>query len=140
MPPLLRQSFATYGLGPRHGAILIQLYSSPPLNVSEVADRLGNSLPTVSQLIGDLERAGLVQRRVDSANRRRTLVSLAEERSEQIGEFLALRAAPLLRALDQLTSEQRAGFVAGLRLWVNETGLRDDQQRMANSNAAEGIR
>ncbi|HEY1841263.1 MAG TPA: MarR family transcriptional regulator [Mycobacterium sp.] len=123
MPPRLRESFAAHSLGPRHGAVLIQMYGSRPLSVTELADRLGNSLPTVSELVGDLERAGLVQRQVDSTNRRRTLVSLADERSEQIGEFLELRAAPLLRALDQLTTEQRAGFVRGLRLWVDEAGL-----------------
>ena len=123
MPPRLRESFAAHGLGPRHGAVLIQLFGSRPLSVSELADRLGNSLPTVSELLGDLERAGLIQRDVDSTNRRRTLVSLVDERSEQIGEFLELRSAPLLAALDQLTTDQRAGFVHGLRLWVHEAGV-----------------
>jgi DNA-binding MarR family transcriptional regulator len=79
-------------------------------------------------LVGELERAALVQRQVDPTNRRRTLVSLADEHSEQIGEFLELRAAPLLRALDQLTAEQRAGFVRGLRLWVDEARLGESAQ------------
>jgi DNA-binding MarR family transcriptional regulator len=131
MPPRLRESFAAHGLGPRHGAVLIQVFGSRPLSVTELADRLGNSLPTVSELVGDLERAGLVQRHVDSTNRRRTLVSLADDRSEQIGEFLELRAAPLLQALDQLTPEQRAGFVQGLRLWVHEAGLSEDTEAAA---------
>jgi DNA-binding MarR family transcriptional regulator len=138
MPPRLRETFAAGGLGPRHGAVLIQLYGSRPLSVTELADRLGNSLPTVSELVGDLERSGLVQRQVDVTNRRRTLVSLAEARSEQISEFLELRSAPLLRTLDQLTSEQRAGFVQGLRLWVREAGLGENAETPEAHVAARG--
>jgi DNA-binding MarR family transcriptional regulator len=121
MPARMRDTFATHGLGPRHGAVLIQLFAARPLSVSELAERLGSSLPTVSEMVGDLERARLVRREVDSTNRRRTLVSLSEEHREDFSEFLALRAAALLCALDQLTPEQRDGFVVGLRLWVTET-------------------
>ena len=133
MPPRLRESFAAHGLGPRHGAVLIQLFGARPLAVSELAERLGNSLPTVSELVGDLDRAGLLQREVDAANRRRTLVSLEASRAEQIGEFLELRSAPLLAALDQLTVEQRAGFVQGLRLWIQEAGVGPGEGTQARS-------
>lgn len=104
----------------RHGAVLPQLTVEPSLSVSALADRMGMSLTTASELLSDLSRAGLVERREDPANRRRTLVSLAPRHRAMVEGFVALRAAPLLRVLDDLTPSDRQGFVAGLTAWARE--------------------
>ncbi|MEV5239437.1 MarR family transcriptional regulator [Streptomyces cinnamoneus] len=120
MPAPLREAMETHGLTPRHGAVLPQLLAGEPLTVSEIARRLHVSVPTASELVGGLSRAGVVERTEDPANRRRILVSLAEQYRRPLETFVALRGEPLLRALDGLTPTQRAGFVAGLTAWVSE--------------------
>lgn len=121
MPEPLREAMESNGLTPRHGAVLPQLLASErPLTVSEIAVRLQVSLPTASELVGGLDRAGIVRRAADPANRRRVLVSLADEYRPHLEAFVARRAEPLLRALAGLSPEERSGFAAGLRAWVRE--------------------
>ncbi|MGK5629994.1 MarR family winged helix-turn-helix transcriptional regulator [Streptomyces sp. URMC 123] len=120
MPGPLREAMEAQGLTPRHGAVLPHLLVAEPLTVGEIAQRLQVSLPTASELVGGLSRAGIVERAEDPANRRRVLVSLAEEFRRPIETFVVRRGEPLLRALDGLSAGERAGFVAGLTAWVRE--------------------
>jgi DNA-binding MarR family transcriptional regulator len=90
------------------------------ITVTDLARRLGLSLSTVSELVGDLSRAGLVERQEDPANRRRTLVSLTERHRPTFEAFVAARAAPLLRVLENLSPRDRKGFSAGLSAWARE--------------------
>ncbi|MFG2140113.1 MarR family winged helix-turn-helix transcriptional regulator [Streptomyces sp. NPDC048650] len=120
MPDQLREAMESHGLTPRHGAVLPQLLAAQPLTVGEIARRLQVSLPTASELVGGLSRAGIVERTEDPTNRRRTLVSLSETYRAPLETFVARRGEPLLRALDGLSADERAGFLAGLRAWVRE--------------------
>ncbi len=54
-------------LGPRHVAALEQVRGGP-LTVGELAARLDLTLPTVSGVLADLDRAGLVERQPDPAS------------------------------------------------------------------------
>ncbi|KAA2264099.1 MarR family transcriptional regulator [Solihabitans fulvus] len=120
MPEELTGIFQSHRLTARHGAVLPQLVVDAGLSVGELAERMGLSLSTTSELVGDLSRAGLVERREDPANRRRTLVSLAESQRGVVEGFVAVRAAPLIRVLADLSPRDRAGFVAGLTAWAHE--------------------
>ncbi|WP_261558131.1 MarR family winged helix-turn-helix transcriptional regulator [Frankia tisae] len=120
MPPELRGIFDAHGLTARHGAVLTQLLTGKPASVTELAACLGVSLSTASQLVGNLGDAGVVDRREDPSNRRRTLVSLRERYRPAVELFIATRSAPLLRALAGLSARDREGFVAGLAAWSAE--------------------
>ncbi|KAB7839558.1 MarR family winged helix-turn-helix transcriptional regulator [Streptomyces mobaraensis] len=120
MPAPLRDAMDGHGLTARHGAVLPQLLTAGPLSVGEIARRLHVSLPTASELVGGLHRAGVVERTEDPANRRRVLVSLAEAYRAPLETFMVRRGGPLLRALATLDPVERAGFVAGLTAWAHE--------------------
>jgi DNA-binding transcriptional ArsR family regulator len=60
------------------GGVLAQLSAGQTISVTELARRMGVSLSTASELVGDLARAGLIERREDPTNRRRTLTGLAD--------------------------------------------------------------
>ncbi|WP_250289685.1 MarR family transcriptional regulator [Frankia sp. CiP1_Cm_nod1] len=120
MPPALQEIFSRRRLTARHGAVLTQLLTGQQLSVTELAGRLGVTLSTASELVGNLSDAGLVERQEDPANRRRTLVSLQQEYRPAVLSFIAIRAAPLLRAMASLSPRDRAGFVAGLAAWGRE--------------------
>lgn len=120
MPTALAAVFAEHRLTARHGGVLAQLAASPPISVSELAARMGVSLSTASELVGDLSRAGVVARREDPDDRRRTLVSLAEAHRATVRSFVARRAAPLLRVLEELPPRDLEGFARGLAAWARE--------------------
>ncbi|GAA1893230.1 MarR family winged helix-turn-helix transcriptional regulator [Streptantibioticus ferralitis] len=120
MPVELREAFSSHRLTARHGAVLTQLLAQDSIGVTDLARRMGLSLSTASELVGDLNRAGWVTRREDPADHRRTLVALPMERRPVVEDFVAVRAAPLLRAMDALSADERHGFVAGLQAWAHE--------------------
>ncbi|WP_020667035.1 MarR family winged helix-turn-helix transcriptional regulator [Amycolatopsis nigrescens] len=118
MPDELRETYARHGLTARHGAVLTQLLPGQALSVTELAGRLGVSLSTASELVGDLSRAGMAERGEDPANRRRTLVTLADDHRSAFEKFIKLRSEPLLVALENLSPRDREGFIAGLTAWA----------------------
>ncbi|WP_026119041.1 MarR family winged helix-turn-helix transcriptional regulator [Nocardiopsis ganjiahuensis] len=120
MPADVAAVFAEHGLTARHGGVLAQLAVVASVGVSELARRMAVSLPTASELAGDLRRAGLVVAEEDPDNRRRTLLSLADEHRPSVESLVAARAAPLQRAMERLPERDREGFAAGLRAWADE--------------------
>jgi DNA-binding MarR family transcriptional regulator len=120
MPAELQAAFSSHRLTARHGAVLPQLLAEESISVTDLARRMGVSLPTASELVGDLSRAGWVERREDPDNRRRTLVSLTEHHRPTVEDFVATRAAPLLRVLQDLSPRDREGFAEGLAAWAHE--------------------
>jgi DNA-binding MarR family transcriptional regulator len=120
-PAELRDSPAVAELGPRHGAPLLTLAFEEPLSVSELAERIGLSLPTTSQLVGDLSRAGLVERTEDEDDRRRTIVRLHDDYRELFRTMLAAQLDPIRRALEKLPPRTRAHFIEGMRVLSEES-------------------
>ena len=106
---------ATAPLGPRHVAALEQLRDGP-VTVSELATRLGLTLPTVSGVIADLDRAGFVERHADPADRRRTIVQVVPAQAGVIGEWLDGAAKPMARVLDQLSPSEQEAFLKAMDL------------------------
>jgi len=117
MPAELRKVFNDKGLTARHGAVLAQLLPDHLCSITDLAGRLGVSLSTASELVANLSDAGLADRREDPANRRRTLVSFSAQYRPAFESFVAIRSAPLLAALAELSEADRDGFVTGLAAW-----------------------
>src|SRR3954470_4104479 len=74
-PPELRDC----PLAPRHIALMAYLQHDGPLTVNELAARLEVAPTTASLMVGDLSRQGVLDRAEDPADRRRTIVSIAEK-------------------------------------------------------------
>jgi DNA-binding MarR family transcriptional regulator len=115
----LHQAFEKSELGERHIAPLIALALGGPASVSELAGRIGLTPATTSLLVGELSRAGLVERREDEADRRRTIVSIDESIQEAVQPSLDEILMPLARGLERMSPAQRAHLLDGLRV-VNE--------------------
>ena len=111
-------------LGPRHVAALQQLRGGL-VTVGELASRLGLTLPTVSGVLADLDRAGLVERRPDPADRRRTIVAIIPSQAGLIGEWLDGAAEPLARVLDKLTPGEQEAFLKAMDLLETELHRQD---------------
>ncbi|MGH3278309.1 MAG: MarR family winged helix-turn-helix transcriptional regulator [Trebonia sp.] len=106
-------------LSPRHVAALEQLRGGP-LTVGELAFRLGLTLSTVSGVLADLDRAGLVERHADPADRRRTIVQVEPGQATLIGHWLDGAAKPLARVLEKLTPSEQEAFLKAMDLLETE--------------------
>lgn len=102
-------------LGPRHVAALQQLRAGP-VTVGKLASRLGLTLPTVSGVLADLDRAAFVERRPDPGDRRRTIVAIAPDKSAVISAWLDGAALPIARVLDKLTPGEQEAFLKAMDL------------------------
>src|SRR5215471_18047604 len=106
-------------LSPRHVAALEQIRGGP-LTVGELAARLDLTLPTVSGVLADLDRAGLVERHPDPADRRRTIVEIVPAQRALALEWLDGAAGPLARVLDKLAPSEQAAFLKAMDLLETE--------------------
>jgi DNA-binding MarR family transcriptional regulator len=111
-------------LSPRHVAALQQLRDGP-LTVSELAGRLELTLPTVSGVLADLDRAGFVERHPDPADRRRTIVQIAPAQTVPVRQWLDGAADPLARVLARLTPGEQAAFLKAMDLLESELRAQD---------------
>jgi DNA-binding MarR family transcriptional regulator len=102
-------------LAPRHLALLAYLQYDGPLTVSQLAARLEVAPTTVSLMVGDLSRHGILTREEDDADRRRRIVSIAPGFAAPITEWLSGSATAWTKVLTALTSAERATVVDTMR-------------------------
>ena len=118
----LRKAFEKSELGERHATPLIALVLRGPASVSELAERIGLTPATTSLLVGELSRAGFVERREDEADRRRTIVSLDQSIEDVVRPALEETLAPLGRGLARMSPVQKTHLMEGLRILGEEMG------------------
>jgi DNA-binding MarR family transcriptional regulator len=121
-PEELERAFKEGSLGERHFPPLIVLSVEGPMSVSELAGRVGLTVATTSLLVGELSRAGLVERSEDERDRRRTIVSLSEEIRKVAEPRIQEHLQPFRRTLERLSATERAHFMKGVRLLNEESG------------------
>ncbi|MEI8409082.1 MULTISPECIES: MarR family winged helix-turn-helix transcriptional regulator [unclassified Kribbella] len=108
---------AGMNLAPRHLSLFAYLLFDGPLGVNELAERLEVTPATVSLMVGELTRKGILDRREDPADRRRAIVSLSDAHRQAIDSWLARGAHAWRQALEPLTDEERALFVNTLKAY-----------------------
>jgi DNA-binding MarR family transcriptional regulator len=118
--PEFKQRFEDTNLGPRHVRVLVTLSFADALSVSELAGRIGLSLATTSLMVGELSRAGIVERSEDEADRRRTLVRLHRDIVQPMQAIARERTEPLRRALERMPQRDRETFMRGWRILAEE--------------------
>ena len=98
-------------LAPRHLSMLSRLLLDGPLTVSQLAEMLGVAPTTVSLIVSDLSRKGVLVRREDDDDRRRRIIDISPESRPAITEWLSPGAHAWRRALAPLTPEEQRIFV-----------------------------
>ncbi|WP_129843159.1 MarR family winged helix-turn-helix transcriptional regulator [Streptomyces sp. RFCAC02] len=114
-------------LAPRHLSLLAYLLFDGPMGVGELAERLEVAPTTVSLMVSDLSRQGVLDRRADPADRRRAIVALTEEPAtrEAIERWLANGSAAWRKAFEPLTPAERALFVRTMQTYEDEAARGD---------------
>jgi len=104
-------------LAPRHLSLLSYLLFDGPMTVNELAARLEVAPTTVSLMVGELSRKGILERREDEADRRRRIVNITDAKRATISAWLSRGATAWRRALEPLTPAERRLFVETLRAY-----------------------
>jgi DNA-binding MarR family transcriptional regulator len=123
-PMPMRDAMERSALGKRHATALLAVAAAEPIGVSELAKRLGLLLSSTSTIVGELSRAGMLERAEDDADRRRTIVRVHEDYRDAMEGWLAVALAPFRTALERLSPEARAHFMEGWRILQEEAALR----------------
>ena len=102
------EAFADLGLTPAAARALHQLDPDRPLPARDLAEQLGCDRSNVTGLADRLERAGLVERRTDPADRRQKAL-MVTERGREVRERVAhVMSDP--RLLDDLSTAELAAL------------------------------
>ena len=102
-------------LAPRHLALLAHLEYDGPAGVNELAARLEVAPTTVSLMVSELSRPGVLERTTDPADRRRRIVAIAPDFAAPIGEWLSGSASAWERVMRGLAPAERATVLNALR-------------------------
>jgi DNA-binding MarR family transcriptional regulator len=105
---LLRRLRAEHGFPISQGSVLGRLDREGPQSVSDLASSERVRPQSMAQTVGELEAAGLVQRRPDPDDRRRQIVELTATGTEVLHEDRRRRVGWLAEAIaNDLTAEER---------------------------------
>jgi DNA-binding MarR family transcriptional regulator len=105
------EELSCFSLAPRHLSLFSYLQFDGPMPVNELASRLQVAPATVSLMVSELSRDGLLERREDEKDRRRTIVSIAPGHKDAVEQWIASTARAWQAAMAPLTDEQRKLFV-----------------------------
>jgi len=100
------------GLSPTQGQV-VSLLATEVLSPSEVADRIGISLPTVSDSVRVLVEKGLVVREPDPRHPRASLLKLTAAGKKRVAKVTAWPEF-LASAVSSMAAEEQAVFLTGL--------------------------
>jgi DNA-binding MarR family transcriptional regulator len=127
-PMPMRDPMERSSLGKRHASALLAVAAAEPIGVSELAKRLGLLLSSTSTIVGELSRAGLVERAEDDQDRRRTIVRVHEDYRDAMEGWLEVAIAPFRHTLERLSPPARAHFMEGWRMLHEEAGMRGSDE------------
>lgn len=125
-PAAVRALLSAGALGPRHLPVIVALSLQGTMTVSELARRIGLGVAATSLMVGELAKAGVVERHVDERDRRRTIVSIGDGLRDDCERLARERLAPLRKALEAMGPETRSHFLAGWRVLAAETVGEED--------------
>ena len=123
-PMPMRDAMERSSLGKRHASALLAVATIEPIGVSELAKRLGLLLSSTSTIVGELSRAGMLERVEDDQDRRRTIVRVHEDYRDAMEGWLEVAIAPFRTTLERLSPQARAHFMEGWRILQEEAAIR----------------
>lgn len=113
------------GLSPTQGQILATLRSSEGLRLSEVADRLGVSVPTASDSVRVLVDKGLVKKTRDARDARALVLQLTDD-GQRAAKLTSSWPDFLATAVDELSAEEQQVFFLGLMKMIRALQARGE--------------
>lgn len=115
----------SFSLAPRHLSLLANLVFDGPTAVTDLAVRLEVAPTTVSLMVGELSKQGVLERGADPHDRRRTIVAIAPAHEKSVHKWLGRSARAWRAVLEPLTPQQRKLFVDTFRAFEAQLAADD---------------
>jgi DNA-binding MarR family transcriptional regulator len=111
---VVAEALVPYDLSVAQFASLLLLDETPGLSVADVARRVATASQSANEMLGGLERAGLVERRPHPTDRRSQQIFLTDAGQARLAEAL-----PTVRAVEErLTADFSAADIAVVKAWL----------------------
>jgi DNA-binding MarR family transcriptional regulator len=107
---------------------LQQITLSGPLTIAALQERLSRAQATTSQLVSQLERRGLVNRRADPADGRRTLVVLSRRGRRHMDRLEDVRRRGFAEVVGALPPAVRRQLIGALQATLAALDARDARE------------
>ena len=117
-----------------HFRTLAYLNSHEGTSLSEVAEHIGLSLSSMSELIDDLVTRGLVNRQTHSEDRRRITLTLTDHGSTTLRKARDATANYLERKLEPLSAPERGSVFEGMQVLKRIFTETVDQPLLSKAN------
>jgi DNA-binding MarR family transcriptional regulator len=101
-------------LSPTLVAALVSIGRHGPLTLGRLAELERVTPPSITRIVTNLERAGLVSRTIDEADRRSSRIRITAEGTRLLGRSRRRKAAYLARQLGTLTAAEQAAVAEAL--------------------------
>jgi DNA-binding MarR family transcriptional regulator len=129
-------------LTPRHLTLtslstLVTLSRKGPRRITELAASEGVAQPSVTSLVTTLERAGLVERRSDPADRRVVMVAITEAGTAYLRARRQSNAQAIVQALEELPPEEMTTLVAAVPVIEHLRALLEERGAVDRADRAE---
>lgn len=95
---LISEALAPFEMDPSFYSVLVELHEHPGIDQRRLGEALGIDRTTIGEMADDLERRGMISRKVHAEDRRARVLSLTE-----MGNAIRLKIRPhMMRAQEQL--------------------------------------
>jgi DNA-binding MarR family transcriptional regulator len=123
---LFRRLSPASGLSLTAASTLVTLERSGPCRLTSLAASQGVTQPAMTQLIGRLQDAGLVERAADPGDGRVVQIHITDDGQALLGRRRAVRAERLAGLLAQLSRDEQAALAAALPAMETLASARHD--------------
>jgi DNA-binding MarR family transcriptional regulator len=107
---------------------LQQIASTGPLTIAALQARLSRAQASTSQLVTQLERRGLVERRADPADGRRTLVTLSRRGRRHMDRLEDIRRRGFAEVVGALPARVQQQLIDALQATLAALDARDSRK------------
>lgn len=123
-----------------HLQVLIALDAEGPLPMRRLAEAMDVSQASATGIIDRMEERGLVERLRDDEDRRVVRVGLTADGRSTIEAMTAERREHLALVMDELTDDELASLLTGLRAMGRARGIIHERLRVQHESANPGVR
>lgn len=131
---LTRDAVGIYGLygvdiKPKWFPVFYSLTDEQPKSVTSIAKEIGQSHPSVSTMVKEMIKAGIIMEVDDSADRRFTLITLTDY-GKGLSQELIVQLRDVDRAVEQISSECDNDLWAAIADWEKALGRKSILERV----------
>lgn len=102
---------------PKWFPVFFALSEGGAATITEIAEQIGHSQPSVTKIVKEMAKAGLVRGNLKSADKRRNVVGLTEKGEAIAKEMMTVQSGDVERAIDGIIAEATHNLWEAIAEW-----------------------